>query len=97
MHKPLHPGDDVDRLYVSRKEGFKSIKDSDDATVQRLHRKTRRKIDYSHQKQYWKHEDQQNEKNEKTKMERTTIWTFYAIKKWHLTQENMDMAMKGKP
>ena len=39
MHKVLHPRDDVDRLYVSRKEvgrGLTSIKDSVDAWIQRL-------------------------------------------------------------
>ena len=39
MHKVLHPRDDVDRLYVSRKEGGRglaSIEDSVNATIQRL-------------------------------------------------------------
>ena len=39
MHKALHPGDDVDRLYVSRKEGGRglaNIEDSVDASIQRL-------------------------------------------------------------
>ena len=39
MHKALHPRDDVDRLYVSRKEGGRglaSIEDSADASIQRL-------------------------------------------------------------
>ena len=39
MHKALRPRDDVDRLYVSRKEGGRglaSIKDSVDAWIQRL-------------------------------------------------------------
>ena len=39
MHKALHPRDDVDRLYVSGKEGGRglvSIKDSVDASIQRL-------------------------------------------------------------
>ena len=39
MHKALHPRDDVDRLYVSRKEGWRglaSIEDSVDALIQRL-------------------------------------------------------------
>ena len=38
-HKVLHPRDDVDRLYVSRKEGGRghaSIEDSVDASIQRL-------------------------------------------------------------
>ena len=39
MHKALHPRDDVDRLYVSRKErgkGLASIDDNVDASIQRL-------------------------------------------------------------
>ena len=39
MHKALHPRDDVDRLYVSRKEGGRglaSIEDSVDASIRRL-------------------------------------------------------------
>ena len=39
MHKVLHPRDNVDRLYVSRKEGgrgLSSIEDSVDASIQRL-------------------------------------------------------------
>ena len=39
MHKVLHPRDDVDRLYVSRKErgrGLASIEDNVDASIQWL-------------------------------------------------------------
>ena len=39
MHKALHPRDDVDRLYVSRKEGGRrlaSIENSVDASMQRF-------------------------------------------------------------
>ena len=39
MHKALHPRDDVDRLYISRKEGgsgLTSIENSVDALIQRL-------------------------------------------------------------
>ena len=39
MHKALHPRDDVNRLYVSRKEGGRglaSIEDNVDASIQRL-------------------------------------------------------------
>ena len=39
MHKALHTRDDVDRLYVSRKEGGRglaSIEDSVDASIQRF-------------------------------------------------------------
>ena len=37
MHKTLYPRNDIDRLYVSRKEngkGFASIQDSVDASIQ---------------------------------------------------------------
>ena len=39
MHKALHPKDNVDRLYVPRKEGgggLASIEDNVDASIQRL-------------------------------------------------------------
>ena len=39
IHKALHPRDDVDRLYESRKEegrGLASIENSVDASIQRL-------------------------------------------------------------
>ena len=39
MRKALHPRDDIDRLYVSRREGGRglaSIEDSVDASIQRL-------------------------------------------------------------
>ena len=39
MHKALHPRDDIDRLYVSRKEGGRgltSIEDSVDTSIQQL-------------------------------------------------------------
>ena len=58
-HKALHPGDDVNRLYLSRKEGrrwlasIEDIVDDLNTTTWRLHKKTRRRIDYNHQKWYW--------------------------------------------
>ena len=60
MHKALHPKDDVDRLYVSRKEGRRglaSIDDSVDASIQRLedYIEIRTRTDYSHQKRYGQH------------------------------------------
>ena len=39
MHKALHPRDDVERLYLSRKgggRGLANIQDSVDITIQRL-------------------------------------------------------------
>ena len=66
IHKALHSKDDVDWLYVSRKEEgsitsyHASIKDS---TTQVFTRKTRGRNDYSKQKLHWQHEDQQNDNN----------------------------------
>ncbi len=54
MHKALHPRDDINRQYVSRKEGRRglaSIEDSVDASIQRLE-------DYIE-----KHDGQQNDNN----------------------------------
>ena len=42
MHKALHPTDDFDRLYVSRKEGGRGLasnEDSVDPSIQRLYTK----------------------------------------------------------
>ena len=48
MHKALHPSDDVDRLYVSRKEGGRGlarIEDSVDASIQRLKDYIRKQVE----------------------------------------------------
>ena len=66
MHKALPPRDDVDRLYVSRKEGERgltSIEDSIDASTRRKNTKTRWRTDYSHQKGYWWHDGQRDDNN----------------------------------
>ena len=59
IHKALNPSDDIDKLYVSGKEGWRglaNIEDSDDASIQRLEDYIE-KHGESHQKQYWKHRD----------------------------------------
>ena len=63
MNKALHRSNDVDRLYVSRKEGGRGIdciQDSVDASIQRREDNIKmcRKTDYSHQKQYRQHKHQ---------------------------------------
>ena len=56
IHKALHARDDVDSLYVSRKEGGRGRQRwRIDTTARRLHRKTRRRTDYNHQKRYGQH------------------------------------------
>ena len=64
MYKALHPSDDVDRLYVSRKEergGLASIRDSVTASTQGLYRNAWRVTDYSILKRYWQYDEQQND------------------------------------
>ena len=46
LHKGLHPRDDIDRLYVSRKEGemgLNRIDDLADAIIERLKEYTKKK------------------------------------------------------
>ena len=57
MHKALHSRDDVDRLYVSRKEegrGLPSVEDSVDTSIRRLEDYIKELIntDYNRQKQH---------------------------------------------
>ena len=67
-----------------------------DTMTRRLHRKARKKTNYSHQKQYRQHENQQNDTNQKTKIGRKTIlWTFWATNRRHLTRENVYGEKKG--
>ena len=42
-----------------------------------LKKKARRNTDYSHQKQYWQHEEQQNGNNQKTKIEEKQLYGRY--------------------
>ena len=83
MPKALNPRDDVDRLYVSRKEGGRglaSIKDSVDAGIQRLEdykEKHEGGLATAIKKQYWQRYVQQNDNNYETKIGRkTTLWAF---------------------
>ena len=79
MHKALHPRDDVNRLYISRKDGGRGlarIEESVDASIQRLEdyiKKTRRTTDDRHQKWYWQHGEQQNDNNQETEMGRKEL------------------------
>ena len=62
LHKTLHLRDDVDRLYVSRKEEGRvlaNIEDSVDASKQRFEdyiEKKTKGTHYSYQKLYWQHD-----------------------------------------
>ena len=70
-HKTLYPKTDIDKLYVSRKEGGKkltSIGDIVDTLIRRLEVYIKRtKTDSSDQKQ---HKDQQNNNNKKTNIKK---------------------------
>ena len=70
MHKALHHRKDVDRLYMSRKEGgggFTSIQDSVDASIQWL-KDDIKKSAKEDKKQYGQHKHLQNKNNQKTNM-----------------------------
>ena len=82
MQKALHPRNDVDGLYVSKKEGGRelaSIEDSVDSSTQRLEdyiEKRRERLITATRKKFRRHEDQENDNNRKTKIGRkATLWT----------------------
>ena len=97
MHKVLHPRNDVDRLYVSRKEGGRglaSIEDSVDASIQQLE-------DYIE-----KHEGRRitttRIDTDYTKINRMTIKRKQKKGRknnsmLHLTRKNLDVAKEEKP
>ena len=82
MHQALHPRDDVDRLYLSRKEGGGGLASTENCVVASIERLK----DYIQKcwerlitatKKYWQHDDQQNDNYKKTKMGiKATLWTF---------------------
>ena len=66
--------------------------------IGRLYKKAQGKTDYSGKKQYKQYKHQQNRNYKKTKTRRkTTVWIFQVTNKRNITQENLDMAKKGKP
>ena len=63
MHKTLHPRDDVDRLYVSRKQGGRRLPALKqrwriDTTTRGLHRISRKRTVYNRQKRYEQNDGQ---------------------------------------
>ena len=74
MHKALHPSDDKDRPYVSRKAGGRglvSIDDSVDKSIRRLedYIKRAKNSNYSDQTQRTPYNDQQSKISSKQKWE----------------------------
>ena len=63
MHKTLHPKDDIDRLYVSRKErrrGLVSIEGSVDTSIRRIEDNIKKEIRQTNYSEHKQHKDQQN-------------------------------------
>ena len=102
MHKALHPRDDIDRLYASRKEGKRglaSIEDSVDASIRRLDdciKKSKERLITA-----------VNNITDNIMIHRTTISRKQKCKEkqlyWYLnrqtgenTQKELDIAKKGK-
>ena len=66
MHKSLHPRDDKERLYMSRKEGgVTRIENTVDTSIRRLevNIKKQKMSNYSDHKQHKQHKGQQNDNN----------------------------------
>ena len=99
MHLALHPRDDIEKLYVSRKgrRGLARSEDSVDTKTRRQYKKAQRKTNYNDQKHHRQHKHKQNKNNQKTKIRRkTTVRTFQATNKRNLTRKDLDMAKKEK-
>ena len=103
MHKALHPRDNIDRLYVLRKEerkGLASMEDSVDTSIQQLEdyiqKRGRRLITTTRNNT----NDMRTSRTTVTRKKvgrKTTLWTFETTNKRHLTRENVDVAKKRKP
>ena len=94
--------------------GVAIIEDSVDESIQRLEdyieRHGRRQTDYNHQKQYWRHKDQQNKNNWKTKWEEKQLYRRFKrltsdishektgtwLKKGHLKRETKSLLIKAQ-
>ena len=75
MHKTLHPIDEKDRLYESRKEGGRELTRGCINTRTQNALKKQRQTYYSDQKQHKQHNNQQNNNYSETEMSRkTTVW-----------------------
>ena len=78
MHKALHPWDNGDRLYVSKKEEGRrlaSIEDSIDASIpQHEDYIEKHEGGLSHEKRHWQHDGQQNGNKYETKMGKKKLY-----------------------
>ena len=102
MHKGLYPRDDVDRPYVSRKEGGRglaSIEDSVDESIQRLEdyiKKSRGTLIAATRNNTGSMSINRTKITRKQKWGKTTERTLQAINKLNLTREIIDMTEKWK-
>ena len=101
IYKTLHSGYDVDRLYVTKKEGARGFiqhwigRRCIDTTTRRLHEKEQGKTDYSDVKQHKEGQIDQQNKKMKTKIGRkTNLWTS---DERNLRREDFDIAQEKKP
>ena len=99
MHKALHPRDDVDRLYVSRKEGCRgraSIEDSVDASIQRPEdyiEKLKRGLITAIRNNTDNTIDNRMTKTRKQKWEEKQLYgRFKRLINKHLARQNLDLA-----
>ena len=80
IHKALHPRDEIDSLYVSRKDGGRglaNIKDSVDASIQRLEdyiEKTERELITAIRNDTDNTTDDRMSTTRKQKWEKKTLW-----------------------
>ena len=97
-HKALHPREDVNRLYVSTKEGGRGltrIQDSVNALIQQLEdsiKNLRGKLITVNRSNITQSSTEQKYTESKKREKKTTVWTFQATNKQNLTQENVDIA-----
>ena len=96
MHKALHPKDDIDRLYMSRKKegrALASTKDIVEVSIQRFK-------DFMHDlggrliKAIKNHTVINSQKTKKGR--KTTVCTFQVTNQTKSHRENLEIAKKGK-
>ena len=93
MYKALHPRDDVNRLYVSRKEKgreFASIENRVDASIQRLEdciEKHEGWLITATRIDSWQHEDQQNDNNYLKKWQEKQLYERFKRLKSNISLE----------
>ena len=102
MHKTLHPRDDIDWLYLSRKEerrGLVSIEDYDDTFIRRVEdyiKKSKERQITAAQQQHCQYKDKIKQLRKLGNGKKNNCMDITSDNRWKLTRENMDRAKKGK-